>query len=133
LKATVLLVDDEEEVTASLKLGLESHGFAVDAFNDPKIALLNFKKSKYDIAILDIKMPRMNGFELFRELRKIDGQTSYCFLTAFEIYEREFQTIFPDTKVKTFLKKPITAGELAKRLMEVLVYKEEPIAKEIPK
>jgi two-component system, OmpR family, response regulator ChvI len=133
LKATVLLVDDEKEVTASLKLGLESHGFAVDSFNDPKIALLNFKKSKYDIAILDIKMPRMNGFELFRELRKIDGQTCYCFLTAFEIYEREFQTIFPDTKVKTFLKKPITAGELAKRLMEVLVYKEEPIAKEIPK
>jgi DNA-binding response OmpR family regulator len=133
LKTTVLLVDDEEEVTASLKLGLESHGFAVDSFNDPKVAIANFKESTYDIAILDIRMPRMNGFELFRELRKIDGRTRYCFLTAFEIYEMEFERIFPDTRVKTFLRKPITAGELAKRLIEVLVYREELIANETPK
>jgi two-component system, OmpR family, response regulator ChvI len=130
LKATVLLVDDDQGVTASLKRGLESHGFAVDAFNDPEIALTNFKESKYDIAILDIRMPRMNGFELFRELRKMDGRTCFCFLTAFEIFEREFQRIFPDTSVKTFLKKPITAGELAKRLTEILVGREELCAAE---
>ncbi len=120
LSARILIVDDEKDVTDSVKIGLERLGFCVDAYNDPMIALANFKSTKYDIAILDIRMPKLNGFDLYREMRKLDSQTSFCFFTAFDIFVSEFEKIFPDTSVKTFLKKPVSISELAKLLNEIL-------------
>lgn len=125
MAAQILIVDDEKDITESLKAGLGLYGFQVDVYNDPSIALANYKTNKYDIAILDIKMPKISGFELYREMKKIDGQTSYCFFTAFDIYEREFERIFPDTAVKTFIKKPITASELASQLNKLLANRRE--------
>ena len=116
----VLIVDDEVGITDALKAGLEGHGFEVSTFNDPEAALKSFKPGQYDVAILDIRMPKMNGFDLYRRLSKIDGQTSVCFLTAFEVYREEFEKMFPDLKVKLFLKKPITITKLAARLKELV-------------
>ena len=116
----ILIVDDEDDITESLKRGLQRLGFSVDAYNDPAVALANFKSTKYDIAILDIRMPKLNGFELYREMKKIDGQTTFCFLTAFDIHQSEFEKVFPDMSVKTFLRKPISISLLATKLNEIL-------------
>jgi DNA-binding response OmpR family regulator len=116
----ILVVDDEEDITSVLKVGLERRGFAVDTYNDPKKALADIKPHQYDLAIFDIKMPEMDGFELYREFRKLDGVTDVCFFTAFDVHEREFEKMFPDVKVKALFKKPMTIEELTKRLNSIL-------------
>jgi DNA-binding response OmpR family regulator len=126
----ILVVDDEEDITSVLKVGLERRGFAVDAYNDPKKALANIKPHQYDLVIFDIKMPEMDGFELYREFRKLDGGADVCFFTAFDVYEREFVKMFPEVKVKALFKKPMTIEELAKRLNSIL---EEDQSLETPK
>jgi two-component system, OmpR family, response regulator ChvI len=112
----VLIVDDEADITDALKAGLEHRGFKVDTFNEPAAALAKFAPGTYDIAILDIRMPKMNGFELYREMRKVDSKASVCFLTAFDVHRDEFEKMFPDVRVKAFLKKPITIDNLVIQL-----------------
>jgi two-component system, OmpR family, response regulator ChvI len=108
----ILIVDDEPDITSSLKIGLERHGFQVDAFNDPKKALAEFKPNRYDMIFLDIRMPQMNGFELYRGLRASDQSVPIAFLTAFDVYQNELQKMFPDMKVDRLLRKPISIKEL---------------------
>lgn len=81
-KKRILLVDDEYDITASLSMALADYGFEVDSYNDPLAALSNFKPSYYDLVILDVKMPDMNGLELYRELEKLHSQIKVCFITA---------------------------------------------------
>ncbi len=116
----VLIVDDEADITEALKAGLDRRGFEVDTFNDPEAAPAEFKPSVYAIAILDIRMPRLNGFELCRRMRKVDGKAGVCFLTAFDVQKEEFEKMFPDLEVKAFLKKPITIGDLAAKLDQLV-------------
>jgi DNA-binding response OmpR family regulator len=78
----ILLVDDEHDLTSTLSIILEKCGFEVVSFNDPILALQTFKPRSYDLLILDIKMPHMNGFELYQQLRKKDNHVKVCFLTA---------------------------------------------------
>lgn len=70
----LLVVDDEPDIATSMKQGLETAGYQVDAFNDPKEALAHFKADHYDLFLLDIRMPHLNGFELSRHLSS--GMTS---------------------------------------------------------
>ena len=84
----ILLVDDESDNTCVLGMGLEDAGFKVDAFNDPILALSNYKPNFYVLSILDINMPKMNGYELYREIRKMDSKLNVCFLTASELYDQ---------------------------------------------
>src|SRR5690348_16805986 len=86
MTATILLVDNEPDNTSVLSMGLEDEGFEVDAFNDPILALSDFKPDFYSLSILDINMPKMNGYEFFREIKKLDAKIKVCFLTASEIY-----------------------------------------------
>jgi DNA-binding response OmpR family regulator len=81
-KNRILLVDDESDVTTALTFALEDYGFEVDSCNNPLAALSNFKSNYYDLAILDIKMPEMDGFELSRKIRTEDENLRICFLTA---------------------------------------------------
>jgi len=115
----VLVVDDEADITYALKVGLEGKGFKVDAYNDPTVALSKFRPGTFDIAILDIRMPKMSGFELYREMTKVDSKTQILFLTAFDVHREEFEKMFPDVKVEIFLKKPITIAKLVSRLKEL--------------
>jgi len=108
----ILLVDDESAITSTLKIGLEHHGFQVDAFNDPKKALVEFEANRYGMIFLDIRMPQMNGFDLYRELRAKDHAVPIAFMTAFDAYEGEFQKTFPNMKVDKFLRKPIGLSQL---------------------
>src|SRR5436309_4953894 len=90
-KRILLVVDDEPDITLAFKMGLEDNGFVVDAFNDPLLALEAFKEQKksYALALIDIKMPKMNGFELCKEIRKVNDKVKVCFATAFDIQKEE--------------------------------------------
>jgi len=112
----VAIVDDEPDITTVLKKGLEQNGFSVDAFNDPQVALDSFKPDHYDLMIIDIRMPKLNGFDLYREVRKRDGNVKVCFLTAFEIYYEEFRKMFPTIDVKAFVRKPVGISALVKQV-----------------
>ena len=99
-------------------------------FNDPIEALSGFKSGLYDLALIDYKMPYMNGFELYREIRKIDDKVKVCFVTAFEVYYEELKNRFQPSSiaspkhreedVRCFLQKPIDIDELVKRIKEEL-------------
>ncbi|MGI8834256.1 MAG: response regulator transcription factor [Nitrososphaeraceae archaeon] len=80
----ILLVDDEPDITYSFRIGLENNGFKVDTFNNPLEASSNFKSDFYDLVVLDIKMPEMNGIDLCKEIRKMDSEIKICFATAFD-------------------------------------------------
>jgi DNA-binding response OmpR family regulator len=119
-KFKVMIVDDEQDITTIFKMGLEYYQFIVTTFNDPVEALSKFRPGMYDILILDIRMPRMNGFQLYTKIRDIDNTVKVCFLTAFDESRREFRTSFPFLEeVKCYLKKPITVGDLVKRLSDL--------------
>ena len=120
-KKRILLVDDEHDITFGFRIGLEYNGFVVDTFNDPQEALSNFKAGLYDLLLIDVKMPKMNGFELYREIEKIDDKPKVCFITAFEVYYKSLRELFPTVKVDCYIKKPITTDELVRRIKSELV------------
>ena len=120
LKNRILIVDDEPDIARVLKMGLEKNGFAVDAYNDPLDVISKFKTGSYDLLILDIKMPKMNGFELYNKLRQIDEKARICFITAYELYFDEFKRIFPKIKVECFIRKPVSIDNLAHVIKEEL-------------
>ena len=101
---------------------LEENGFKVDTFTDPLLALENFKEeaSQYDMIILDIKMPNMNGFELYRQIKKIDDKAKVCFLTAGEMYYGVYTDIFNSLDAEYFIRKPIDNEELIKRVNNMI-------------
>ena len=119
-KKRILLVDDEHDITFTFSIGLEDNGFAVDTFNDPQEALSNFKDGLYDLLLIDVKMPKMNGFELYREMEKIDNTPKVCFITAFDVYYKSLRELFPTMKVDCYIKKPITTDELVQRIKSEL-------------
>ncbi|MDQ3807167.1 MAG: response regulator [Thermoproteota archaeon] len=119
----IAVVDDEPDITTVLKKGLERHGFAVDAFNDPQAALVSYQPMYYDLMLIDIRMPRINGFNLYRQLKKKDTGVKVCFLTAFQIYYEEFRKMFPTIDVKAFIRKPISIPNLVSQINAAIASK----------
>ena len=118
----VLLVDDEPDLNLTLKMVLEENGFKVDSFTDPLSALENYKEEAgmYDLLILDMKMPQMNGFELYRQIKKIDDKVKVCFLTAGEMdYEQFGKELFPALDNNCYIQKPIENEMLIRRLNRI--------------
>ena len=112
-----MVVDDEPDLTLFYRMSLEYHGFEVETFNDPRNALSNFKTDYYDLIILDIKMPGMDGFELYTEIRKKDMKVKVCFLTASELYYKEFRMKEYSALDKSlFIHKPIGNEEMLKEI-----------------
>jgi CheY-like chemotaxis protein len=85
----ILLVDDEPDMTAMLKMALENAGFTIDTFNDPLLVLKSFKPNLYDLVVLDVMMPKMDGIELCNRLKEVDPGIKVCFLTASNEVSRE--------------------------------------------
>jgi CheY-like chemotaxis protein len=120
----ILLVDDELDITYTIKNLLEENGFKVDEFNDPILALNNYKVNFYDLVILDIKMPKMDGFELYIKIIEKDPKAKICFLTAVTTYNEDFRktreafgkTINEDY----FIQKPIKSQDLVKKLTSIM-------------
>ena len=120
-KGRILLVDDELDINTVVKKGLERVGYKVRAFNNPLDALSKFEAGSYDVALLDIRMPSMNGFELYKKLREIDSKIKVCFITAFEMYEEEFKKLFPSYEVRCFIKKPIKLTDLIVEIEKIFL------------
>jgi DNA-binding response OmpR family regulator len=122
-KRRLLLVDDEQDITSILCRVLQESGFEVTSFEDPVMALKHFKPRYYDLVILDIKMPDMNGFELYRQIRRKDNRVKVCFLTAvseFAEYEQYRKEAYPKLGERHFVAKPISNDELIKKINEIL-------------
>jgi DNA-binding response OmpR family regulator len=112
-KKRILVVDNEQDITTTLQVGLEDGGFRVDTFTDPSLALKSFKPNYYDLVLIDIVMPDIDGFELHDRLKKIDPDVNVCFLTASELYHEEFRKADHCSIDKDlFLQKPIPIDEL---------------------
>ena len=113
----ILIVDDEDDITLSFKRILEIHGFEVDVFNDSMLALSKFKVNYYDIALLDIKMPNIDGFDLYKKIKEIDKNIKICFLTASEAYYQQFrEKDYHELSRDLFIQKPIELEELLKKI-----------------
>ena len=116
-KKKVLIVDDEDDITLSFKRILEFNGFDVDAYNDSTLALAEFKKNYYDIALIDIKMPRLDGFDLYKKIKEIDDALKIYFLTASEAYYQQYrEKDYLKLDRELFIQKPIEFEELLKRI-----------------
>jgi DNA-binding response OmpR family regulator len=113
----ILIVDDDPDITMTFSLALENTGsFEVETYNDSVQALSNFKSNLYDFVLLDIKMPKLSGFELCDKIRKIDAKVKVCFITAFDPYSDELRDQFLSLKIECFIPKPIQIKELVKRI-----------------
>lgn len=119
-KRRLLIVDDEPGTTLPFKLGLENYGFQVDTYNDPKLALHHFNSGSYDLALIDVRMEGMNGFELVQELKKIDKNLKVCFITSFKAYYDSLIQEYPNMDHKCFIQKPISIDDLIKHIEKVL-------------
>ena len=119
----ILLVDDEPDVTYTLEIVLEDKGFMVDSYTDPTLALSNFRPGLYDLLLLDIRMPKMNGFDLYQKMKEIDSNVKICFLTASELFYEKYRKIsaYPRVDKEKFIQKPLRTEELIRRLNEILL------------
>jgi DNA-binding response OmpR family regulator len=116
----ILVVDDEPDVNITLRKVLEKNGFIIDSYENPFLALDNFKPHYYDLLILDIKMPEMNGFSFYREIKKLDEKMKVCFLTAVEINDGEYSDILSSLPDNCIIQKPVINEDLLKIINKVM-------------
>ncbi len=124
-KRKILVVDDEPDITFTLKKGLENSGlFEVDAFNDPTLALSNFKPDYYDFLLIDIRMPKMSGYELYDKIKDIDNKVRSCFITAYEINYQALREQFPTLEMECYAK-PLEIDDLVRKINQELANSSE--------
>ena len=110
----LMIVDDNPDITCVMKMAFQRNGIVADSFNDPEEALSHFKPGLYSLLLLDIAMPRMNGFRLLQEIRKLDEEIKVCFLSAYDTYDRYADYAPP--KIRCVMKKPIGMADLVKHV-----------------
>ena len=118
LTKDILFIDDEKDVTLTIKTILEETGlFHVETFNDPDLALKRFKPNFYALVLIDIMMPKMGGFELYEQLKKIDPDVIVCFLTASDMYHQAVREVeHCALNEELFLQKPISNRDLVREI-----------------
>ena len=116
-KRRILAVDDTPDITLTVKAGLEASGlFEVDTFNDPELALSSFRPGLYDLALLDMRMPKMYGHELYDKMKKLDDRLKVCFMSAtYQNYEA-LRAAFPTTEIECYIQKPVEIKDLVRRI-----------------
>jgi two-component system, OmpR family, response regulator ChvI len=116
----LMAVDDEPDITFTLKKVLEQSGFPLDVFNNPQTALINFKPDYYDLILLEVMMPQMNGFELYQEIKKKDKNVKTCFVTAYELYYESLKQKYPKLDVGCYIRKPVDMNYLVNKIEKEL-------------
>ena len=131
----ILIVDDELDITFTFKMILEENGFnkQVDTYNEPLLALQNFKPGVYGLLIIDIAMPTMDGFRLYRLIKQIDNKPKVLFATAYHLNYEVLRGYFPNKDENNevdeilgdsggrFIKKPVHNNELVGRVKSELL------------
>ena len=116
----ILIVDDDEDLTSLYETFLKYDGYRVDAFTDPFDALYSFRKDIYDLILLDLKMPKMNGVELSQELQNIDPDLLFRFITAAsKEYIENLKINNPDLE-KNIIYKPLWLNEIRTTIHSLL-------------
>ena len=112
--ARLLVVDDEQDITTIIKKGLEGDKILVDEFTSSSHALEHFRRhpNDYCIVISDIRMPCPTGFELAKEIYKINPDVKILLMSSFEIHKSEFAKVLPSIRVEDFIQKPFSIAEL---------------------
>jgi DNA-binding response OmpR family regulator len=118
-KRRILIIDDDIDINNLFKLFLEYDGYNVDAFTDPIDALYSFRKNAYDLVLLDLKMPKMNGMLLYKKLQNIDPNILFCFITANKEYIEHLKKSIADIN-KIVIYKPILLSELRSKVSSLL-------------
>jgi DNA-binding response OmpR family regulator len=105
----VLIIDDEPDIILTLRMALEQNGFRTDSYSDSILAYKNFRAGVYDLVLLDIKMPNVDGFQLYQKIKRTDSRVKICFLTASEFYDEEIRKEqgFDGFNKELFLRKPV--------------------------
>lgn len=105
----VLIIDDESDIILTLRMALEQNGFRTDSYSDSILAYKNFRAGVYDLVLLDIKMPNVDGFQLYQKIKRTDSRVKICFLTASEFYDEEIRKEqgFDGFNKELFLRKPV--------------------------
>jgi DNA-binding response OmpR family regulator len=118
----ILIIDDEEDIADILRMTLEYNGFNTDTYTDPVLAYRNFRGGQYDLVILDVKMPDVDGFNLYQKIRRTDGKVKIIFLTASEYYYEQFrkENGFDEFDQELFLRKPIETEDLVQAIKKLL-------------
>ena len=124
----VMLVEDEDDIVMLFEMILgPDAGLKLDSFTEPFAALNNFISGSYDLIMIDVTMPKMNGFELYHEIRKLDDKVKVCFLTAGEMYDEEVRKeSFPELDINCFIRKPIANQDLIQRVKDILIGNSDP-------
>lgn len=119
-----MVVDDERDILSIVKRGLESKKrFQVETFIDAESALESLKENSgdyYDLVLTDIRMPKINGFELYRRIKESNPHMKIVFITAFEINKDEFSKVIPSVDVIDFISKPVSMSTLITKLNSIL-------------
>jgi two-component system, OmpR family, response regulator ChvI len=116
-KKRVLIVDDDPDILTVYKKGLEDYGlFEVETFADPEETLSNFRSGLYDCLIIDIRMPKMDGFQLYDKMKDIDNKVKVCFITAYEVNYEALRKVFPTLGLECFIQKPIEVSQLVRKI-----------------
>ena len=113
-KGRILIVDDEPEIAQLFALALEDKGFIVDTYNDPLIALSKFKTDLYDLVLLDIRLPNMDGFELYGKIRNMDKRIKVCFISAYQVNYLALRDQYPGLEIDCVISKPVKIEDLVK-------------------
>jgi DNA-binding response OmpR family regulator len=116
LSKVILIVDDDPDMTSIFSLGLQDEGFEVYAYNDPLDAISEFRPNFYDLLLVDINMPKINGIELSRQLLELDSNVKICFITAGEANIEVLRELYPARDIGCFIRKPVTIDQLVKRV-----------------
>ena len=124
----ILIVDDDADITITFKAGIEDSNNNIDAnkrievytSSNPVVALSEFKPNFYDLLLVDINMPHMNGCELSEKIIDIDINVKICFMSSAEINHEALREIHPSLSLGCFIRKPVTIDYLVKRIMSEL-------------
>jgi DNA-binding response OmpR family regulator len=121
----IMIIDDDHDITLTFKKGLEAENnkstnnntfFEVHTYNHPELALSEFKPNFYNLLLIDINMPVMNGFELSTKILGIDPNPKICFMSSAEVNHEALREIYPAISIGCFIKKPISVEYLVRRV-----------------
>jgi DNA-binding NtrC family response regulator len=113
-RSSVMVIDDEFDIVNSIRLWLQRHGFNAYGFTDPFLAFEHFQNNSdnIDLVLCDIRMPKMNGYELVKKIKILQPKTKVILMSAFEINDLDFSRVLPSIKINGFISKPISLKRL---------------------